>query len=140
MTTWPRALAFYRYHGVQQSMPWAVSNVIMYYNPVAFQKAGLNPNSPPQTFAQVTAASKKIVAAHAATHGVALPAKPYVFEFLLAKSGGQYVNNGNGRIARATAGRPDQPDVHEGLAVVEPDAHLAPGAWLRARIPTTSTI
>jgi len=99
----PRALAFYRYHGVQQSMPWSVSNVIMYYNPVAFQKAGLNPNTPPQTFAQVTAASKKIVAAHAATHGVALPAKPYVFEFLLAKSGGQYVNNGNGRIARATA-------------------------------------
>ena len=98
-----RALAFYRYHGVQQSMPWAVSNVIMYYNPVAFQKAGLNPNAPPQTFAQVTAASKKIVAAHAATHGVALPAKPYVFEFLLAKSGGQYVNNGNGRTARATA-------------------------------------
>ena len=97
-----RALAFYRYHGVQQSMPWSVSNVIMYYNPVAFQKAGLNPNTPPQTFAQVTAASKKIVAAHAATHGVALPAKPYVFEFLLAKSGGQYVNNGNGRIARAT--------------------------------------
>ena len=98
-----RALAFYRYHGVQQSMPWAVSNVIMYYNPVAFQKAGLNPDAPPQTFAQVSGASKKIVATHAATHGVALPAKPYVFEFLLAKSGGQYVNNGNGRTARATA-------------------------------------
>jgi sn-glycerol 3-phosphate transport system substrate-binding protein len=98
----PRALAFYRYHGVQQSMPWSVSNVIMYYNPIDFQKAGLNPNNPPQTFAQVTADSKKIVAAHAATHGIALPAKPYVFEFLLAKSGGEYVNNGNGRKARAT--------------------------------------
>ncbi|HVA09991.1 MAG TPA: ABC transporter substrate-binding protein [Acidimicrobiales bacterium] len=98
----PRALSFYRYHGVQQSMPWAVSNVIMYYNPVTFQKAGLDPNKPPQTFAQVTADAKKIVASGAAKHGVALPAKPYVFEFLLAKSGGQYVNNGNGRIARAS--------------------------------------
>jgi len=98
----PRALAFYRYHGVQQSMPWSVSNVIMYYNPVAFEKAGLNPDDPPQTFAQVTSDSKKIVASGAATHGVALPGKPYVFEFLLAKSGGEYVNNGNGRIARAT--------------------------------------
>lgn len=98
----PRTIAFYRYHGVQQSMPWSVSNVIMYYNPVDFQKAGLNPNDPPQTFAQVEAAAKKIVAAHAATHGVALPAKPYVFEYLLAKSGGMYVNNGNGRTARAT--------------------------------------
>jgi len=98
----PRALAFYRYRGVQQSMPWAVSNVIMYYNPKDFEKAGLDPNSPPQTFAQVTADAQKIVAAHAATHGVALPSKPYVFEFLLAKSGGMYVNNGNGRMARAT--------------------------------------
>ncbi len=98
----PRALAFYRYHGIQQSMPWSVSNVIMYYNPLAFQKAGLDPNVPPVTFGQVTADSQKIVAAHAATHGVALPAKPYVFEFLLAKSGGQYVNNGNGHAARAT--------------------------------------
>jgi sn-glycerol 3-phosphate transport system substrate-binding protein len=98
----PRTLAFYRFHGVQQSMPWAVSNVIMYYNPVDFQKAGLNPNDPPQTFAQVEADAKKIVTVHAATHGVALPAKPYVFEFLLAKSGGMYVNNGNGRTARAT--------------------------------------
>jgi sn-glycerol 3-phosphate transport system substrate-binding protein len=99
----PRALAFYRYRNVQQSMPFAVSNVIMYYNPVDFQKAGLDPNSPPKTFAQVTADARKIVASHAATHGVALPSKPYVFEFLLAKSGGQYVNNGNGRRARATA-------------------------------------
>jgi len=98
----PRALAFYRYHGIQESMPWSVSNVIMYYNPVDFQKAGLNPNNPPQTFAQVTTDAQKIVPAHAATHGVALPAKPYVFEFLLAKSGGQYVNNGNGRTERAT--------------------------------------
>ena len=98
----PRALAFYRYHGVQQSMPWAVSNVIMYYNPKDFEKAGLNPDDPPQTFAQVTADAQRIVSTHAATHGVALPAKPYVFEFLLAKSGGMYVNNGNGRIARAT--------------------------------------
>lgn len=98
----PRALAFYKYRGVQQSMPFAVSNVIMYYNPIDFQKAGLNPNNPPQTFAQVTADSKKIVASKAATHGVALPAKSYLFEFLLAKSGGEYVNNGNGRAARAT--------------------------------------
>jgi len=97
-----RGLAFYRYRGVQQSMPWYVSNVIMYYNPKVFEKAGLDPNKPPQTFAQVTADAQKIVATHAATHGVALPAKPYVFEFLLAKSGGLYVNNGNGRIARAT--------------------------------------
>jgi sn-glycerol 3-phosphate transport system substrate-binding protein len=105
----PRSLAFYRYRGVQQSMPFAVSNVIMYYNPIDFQKAGLNPNSPPQTFAQVMAASKKIVAAHAATHGVALPSKPYVFEFLLAKSGGEYVNNGNGRTARTTAANLTKP-------------------------------
>ena len=46
--------------------------------------------------------SQKIVASGAATHGISLHEQPYVFEFLLAKSGGQYVNNDNGRSARAT--------------------------------------
>jgi len=99
----PRALSFYARSGVQWSMPWAVSNVVLFYNPVMFRKAGLNPNKPPTTFAEVTADSKKIVAAGAAKHGIALPEKSYVFEFLLARSGGELVNNQNGRASRATA-------------------------------------
>ena len=99
----PRTLAFYARSGVQWSMPWAVSNVVLFYNPVMFRKAGLDPNKPPTTLAEVTADSKKIVASGAAKHGVALPEKSYVFEFLLARSGGVLVNNENGRASRATA-------------------------------------
>jgi sn-glycerol 3-phosphate transport system substrate-binding protein len=99
----PRTLKFYSYQGVQRSMPWAVSNVVLYYDPGKFAKAGLDPNKPPQTLDEVMQDSRKIVASGAATHGIALHAQPYVFEYLLAKSGGEYVNNGNGRVSRAAA-------------------------------------
>lgn len=99
----PRTLQFYSYQNVQRAMPWAVSNVIMYYDPGKFAKAGLDPNNPPQTLAEVMQDSQKIVASGAATHGIALHIQPYVFEYLLAKSGGAYVNNGNGRSSRTTA-------------------------------------
>lgn len=99
----PRTLKFYSHQGVQRSMPWAVSNVILYYDPAKFAKAGLDPNKPPQTLEEVMQDSQKIVASGAATHGIALHAQPYVFEYLLAKSSGEYVNNGNGRASRATA-------------------------------------
>ena len=99
----PRALQYYAYDGVQRSMPWDVSNVVLYYDPTLFRKAGLDPARPPRTLAEVKEYSQRIVASGAASHGIALHEQPYVFEFLLAKSGGEYVNNGNGRRSRATA-------------------------------------
>jgi sn-glycerol 3-phosphate transport system substrate-binding protein len=99
----PRTLKFYSLNGVQWSMPWAVSNIILFYDPAKFRKAGLDPTKPPQTLAEVQADSQKIVSSGAATHGIALHEQPYVFEFLLAKSGAMYVNNGNGRSSRATS-------------------------------------
>jgi sn-glycerol 3-phosphate transport system substrate-binding protein len=98
----PRALQFYSFGGVQRSMPWSVSNIILYFDPGKFRKAGLDPSKPPATLDEVRQDSQKIVASGAATHGIALHQQPYLFEFLLAKSGGEYVNNGNGRQARAT--------------------------------------
>ncbi len=105
----PRTVKFYSYQNVQRSMPWAVSNVILYYDPGKFAKAGLDPSRPPQTLDEVMQDSKKIVASGAATHGIALHSQPYVFEYLLAKSGGEYVNNGNGRTSRTTAGNLTSP-------------------------------
>lgn len=105
----PRATAYYSYKGVLQGMPWTVSNIVLWYNRTAFQKAGLDPNHPPATLAEVMADSRKIVQSGAAKHGIALRVEPYVFEFLNAKSGGTYVNNGNGRDARATAATLDTP-------------------------------
>ncbi|HEY5011184.1 MAG TPA: ABC transporter substrate-binding protein [Acidimicrobiia bacterium] len=105
----PRATAYFSYQKVLYGMPWSLSNPILWYNKTAFTKAGLDPNKPPRTLAEVEADSQKIVSSGAAKHGIALRVEPYIFEFLNAKSGGTLVNNGNGRTARATAATIDSP-------------------------------
>ena len=131
----PRALAYYSYGGVQQSMPWAVSNPILFFDPGKFVKAGLDPAKPPKTLAEVKEYSQKLVSSGAAKHGIALRIEPYIFEFLLAKSGGSYVNNGNGHDKRATEANLTSPEaqkiwawwkdmVDSGLAI---DAGSEPG-------------
>jgi sn-glycerol 3-phosphate transport system substrate-binding protein len=105
----PRALAYYSTGGVLHAMPWSVSNPVLFYDASAFRKAGLDPNKPPLTFAEIEADSRRIVASGAARHGIALRVEPYIFEYLNAKSGSTLVNNGNGRDARATAATIDTP-------------------------------
>jgi sn-glycerol 3-phosphate transport system substrate-binding protein len=105
----PRAAAYFSYQKVLYGMPWSLSNPILYFNKTAFVKAGLDPNKPPQTLAEVREYSRRIVASGAAKHGIALRVEPYIFEFLNAKSGGTLVNHGNGRESRATAATIDTP-------------------------------
>lgn len=109
----PRALAYYSYGGVQQAMPWAVSNPILFFDPGKFTKAGLDPTKPPKTLAEVKEYAQKLVSSGAAKHGIALRIEPYIFEFLLAKSGGTYVNNGNGHDKRATEANLTSPQAQE---------------------------
>jgi sn-glycerol 3-phosphate transport system substrate-binding protein len=99
----PRATAFYSFKGVLQGMPWSISNIVLWYNRTAFQKAGLDPDKPPQTLDEVTADSRRIVQSGAAKYGISLRVEPYMFEFINAKSNGTYVNHGNGRDSRTTA-------------------------------------
>ena len=106
----PPALAFYASGGVQRAMPWAISNPVLFINRAAFRKAGLDPDDPPQTLAEVREVSEAIVAAGGARYGIALKPAPYIFEFLLAKSGGELVDNGNGRRSRAQHANLDSPE------------------------------
>lgn len=99
----PRALAYYSDGDVLAAMPWAISNPVLIYDTAKFEAAGLDPTKPPRTLAEVREYAQQIVDSGAADHGIALRVEPYVFEFLLAKSGGLYVNNGNGQSERATA-------------------------------------
>jgi len=103
----PRSLAYYSTENVLRSMPWTVSNPILMFNAAAFEKAGLDVSDPPDTLEEVRSASQKIVDSGAAKFGIALRIAPYINEFLFAKSGAVYVNNGNGRDARATAAQLD---------------------------------
>jgi sn-glycerol 3-phosphate transport system substrate-binding protein len=103
----PRTLDFYTTEGVLRAMPWTVSNPILYYNKNAFRAAGLDPEDPPDTFDEITEASRRIVESGAARHGVSVWAEPFLTEYFFAKSGQVYVNNGNGRKERATEARID---------------------------------
>jgi len=62
-------VGYYTKDGKLYSMPFNSSTPILYYNKDAFQKAGLDPSKPPQTWKQVEEYAKKIVAAGAAKCG-----------------------------------------------------------------------
>lgn len=48
--------------GQMLSMPFNSSTPVLYYNKDAFEKAGLDPNSPPKTWEELAEASRKIMA------------------------------------------------------------------------------
>lgn len=98
----PRTLAFYTTQGTLRSMPFNISNPVLFFNRTAVAAAGIDPDVPPETFEQLREYSQMVVDAASARHGMALHVEPYVNEFLFAKSGLEYVNNSNGRKARAT--------------------------------------
>ena len=55
-------VGYYSKDGNLYSMPFNSSTPILYYNKDAFQKAGLDPSKPPQTWKQVEDFSKKLIA------------------------------------------------------------------------------
>ncbi|MFI0394761.1 sn-glycerol-3-phosphate ABC transporter substrate-binding protein UgpB [Paracoccus jiaweipingae] len=55
--------------GNMLSMPFNSSTPILYYNKTVFEKAGLDPNTPPKTWADMEAYSKKIMESGAAKCG-----------------------------------------------------------------------
>ena len=84
-------------------MPFNVSNLVFYYNKKAFPRAGLDPEKPPATFDELRADAEKIEASGVVTKaGIGLKLDAWHLEQWLAKAGEPYVNNGNGRKARAT--------------------------------------
>jgi len=95
----PRALAYWKVGGIQQAMPFAVSNPILYYNKQAFTAAGLTPTKPPATLGQFVADAAALKA-HGS--GVGLKLDPWHLETWLATANTLFVNNTNGRTARAT--------------------------------------
>jgi sn-glycerol 3-phosphate transport system substrate-binding protein len=62
-------VGYYSKDGNLYSMPFNSSTPILYYNKDAFQKAGLDPNKPPQTWKQVEEFSKKLIASGATKCG-----------------------------------------------------------------------
>jgi len=97
-----RPIQYYTVGKTLWGMPFNVSNPVLYYNKQAFQKAGLDPNQPPKTLDEVRAASQKLVDSGTTKFGYAVKLDPWYLEQWLSKAGLPYVDNGNGRVKRAT--------------------------------------
>lgn len=97
----PRTLSYWKVGGVQEAMPFAVSNPVLYYNKNAFTKAGLNPDDPPTTLPELLSDAMKL---KAAGYQMGLKLDPWHLETWLASADQLFVNHHNGRSGRATAG------------------------------------
>ncbi len=97
----PRALSYWNVDKVQVAMPFAVSGPVLYFNKLAFQKAGLDPTKPPTTLTQLVADAKTLKSA--GQGGMGLKLDPWYLETELATANQLFVNNSNGRTTRASA-------------------------------------
>lgn len=87
------------------SLPWNSSNPVMFYNKGMFEQAGLDPENPPRTFADITAACEKLMAIQEEL-GISAcanwPMTTWFVEQWAAMENVVIANNDNGRSARAT--------------------------------------
>lgn len=118
------ALAAYSAVGVQWGMPFNVSNPVLYYNRAVFAEAGLDPDRPPRTLAELRETSQAIVDSGAASYGIALDSGSdsgggWFLEQWFANAGEFYADNGNGRLAPATKVLYDGPAGVELLTFVQ---------------------
>jgi sn-glycerol 3-phosphate transport system substrate-binding protein len=87
---------YYSTDGNLNSMPFNVSTPILYYNKDIFRKAGL-PDTPPVTWSDVEAASRKILAAGAAKCGFTTPSPSWtLLENTFAWHDQPFATNQNG--------------------------------------------
>lgn len=97
----PPWIAHYTVNDILMAIPFASSVPVLYYNKNAFRAAGLDPDDPPTTFAELREADAAIVEAGAAEHGLSLKLDSWLVEHLVRRADELLVNNDNGRSARA---------------------------------------
>src|SRR5215207_205814 len=97
----PRVISYFTVEGKQYAMPFNTSGPVLSYNKKAFTAAGLDPEKPPSTLDEVRLAAEKLKA-NGVEAPLGLKTEPGYFEHWRALASKTYVNNGNGRKARAT--------------------------------------
>ncbi|WP_058306903.1 ABC transporter substrate-binding protein [Gracilibacillus massiliensis] len=98
-------LNYYTVDDQLYSMPFNSSTPVMLYNKDAFKEAGLDPENPPQTFAEIKEAAEKLTVKNGDNterYGFSLLNYGWFIEELIATQGGHFVNNDNGRSEAAT--------------------------------------
>ncbi|MCI3926880.1 ABC transporter substrate-binding protein [Paenibacillus sp. TRM 82003] len=94
-------LGYYTFDNQLYSLPFNTSNPILYYNKDMFKAAGLDPENPPKTYEEVAEAAKALT--KDGKFGVSFALYGWFMEQFHANAGVEYVDNGNGRDAMATA-------------------------------------
>ncbi|MBC7257725.1 MAG: ABC transporter substrate-binding protein [Chloroflexi bacterium] len=116
----PAVRNYYTVDGRLWPMPFNTSNPVLYYNKTMFKEAGLDPEKAPRTWAEVTEAARKLTKKDASgntvQYGCAFALYGWFVEQFIAVQGGYYVNNENGRAARATEATFNGP---EGVKLLE---------------------
>jgi sn-glycerol 3-phosphate transport system substrate-binding protein len=127
----PRVISYFTVQGTQYAMPFNTSGPVFYYNKKAFTAAGLDAEHPPTTLDEVRSAAEKLKA-NGVDAPLGLKTEPGYFEHWRALANQLYVNNSNGRKARATKTVYDDATgreifswlsgmVKDGLATTNPD-------------------
>tara|TARA_B100000614_G_scaffold141741_1_gene125877 strand:+ start:2309 stop:3640 length:1332 start_codon:yes stop_codon:yes gene_type:complete len=84
------------------SIPFNSSSPILYYNRDKMAQAGLDPDSPPETFSEVIAMLEQARDAGVDGARIGFNLHSWFFEQWMAEQNAPLVNNSNGRAARAT--------------------------------------
>lgn len=93
---------FYSVDGVLQVASSNLSTGVMYYNRDHLEAAGIDPNSPPQTLAELKEASQAIADAGVTDKPFVFVLQPWFIEHWLTGAGISIVDNNNGRDGLAT--------------------------------------
>lgn len=130
----PRVVEYFTVRGTVVGMPFNTSGPVFFYNKAAFERAGLDPEDPPTTLAEVRQYAEQIKSAGAVTGPpMGLKVDPGYFEHWRAMANKLFVNNSNGRKSRATKAAFDDKTgreifswmaamVEDGLAATNPNS------------------
>ena len=111
----PNIAGYYTVDDQLWSMPFNTSMPVLYYNKDAFAAAGLDPEAPPTTLAEIRTAAEALSAANGGPSEFGFGAAIYgwLIEQLIASNGDEYCNEGNGRAGKATEVLFDSPEAVE---------------------------
>ena len=115
----PAARAEFSVDGVLWPGYMNVSTPMLYFNKVHFQKAGLDPNDPPGTMAEVREAALKLKDAGVSAKPLSFKVNRWFFETWLTGINQDIVNQENGREAPATEASFNTPEAVDLLAFLQ---------------------
>ncbi len=93
---------YYTVDGQINSIPFNSSSPILYSNKTLMQKAGLDPENPPETYGEIMSACKTIAASGVSADCFGVSLNGWFFEQWLAEQNAPLLNSDNGRSDRAT--------------------------------------